>query len=89
MTPTVPVLLNSAVESPVTTFAKDQSQYKPLPALVSRDDNMRVTTRWRLSWRERLRILLTGNLWLQVLTYGNQLQPVKLLAAEPPIEDCL
>ncbi len=61
---------------PTITFAENQPEYIPLPA--HRQPDGTVTTRWRLTWRERLRILLTGDLWLQVLTFNRPLQPVKL-----------
>lgn len=61
---------------PVVTYAKDQPEYLNLPAHV--DEHGRVTTRWKLTWRERLRILLYGNLWLSILTFGQKLQPVRL-----------
>ncbi len=36
-------------------------------------------SRWRASWRERLRIFLTGDIWLSVLTFNEQrFQPVML-----------
>ncbi len=58
------------------TFAADQPQYKPLVAYHSADGT--VFTRWRLTWRERLRMFLSGDLWLTVLTFNHPLQPVKL-----------
>lgn len=62
-------------------FAKDQAQYLPLPAHKAAADKYDpracVTTCWRLSWRERLTVLLTGKLWLQQLTFSNPLQPIK------------
>ena len=42
-------------------WAKDQSEYLPLPAIT--DDTYTVTC-WALSWRERLRMLWFGRLWL-------------------------
>jgi hypothetical protein len=57
-----------------TTFAKDQPQYRQLPAHRGGVQGC-VTTCWALTWRERLRVLWTGRLWLQQLTFGNRLQP--------------
>ena len=56
-------------------YAKDQPEYIPLPAL--RVDKDCILTRWRLTWRERLRVLWTGDLYLYVLTFGKPLQPLK------------
>jgi hypothetical protein len=72
------------LDLPVTIFAKDQPQYNQLPAYV--DSQGAVITRWKLTWRERLRILFSGNLWLIVLTFGRPLQPVKLETACPHFE---
>lgn len=82
MTPASPVLKRA--EHPEIVYAKNQPPYIPLPAV--RSDDGRVTTRWRLTWRERLTLLLRGDLYLQVLTFGGPLQPVKLSVTEP--ENC-
>lgn len=57
-------------------FAKDQPQYLPLPANVSRDGY--VETKWRLSLKERIKILLSGSLYLHLMTFNQPLQPVRL-----------
>jgi len=68
-------------ELPTITFAANQPEYNALPAF--RDSDGTVITRWKLSFRERLRILLHGDLWLWVLTFNNPLQPV-VLETTPP-----
>jgi hypothetical protein len=78
VTPVFPGLPNL----PEVTFAKDQPQYIPLPALLQSDGL--VTTRWSLTWRERIQVLFGGNLWLQVLTFNRPFQPVSL-STECPI----
>ena len=55
---------------------------KPLPYFKYEDDGQ-IVTRWRLTWVERLRVLLFGSLWLYIITDGEPLQPV-LIKAEPP-----
>lgn len=62
-------------------IAKNQPQYLPMPAHVS--DQGVVTVCWSLTWRERARLLLTGQLWHQILTFSQPVQPQKLLAARP------
>lgn len=69
---------------PEICFAKDQPEYLPLPAYRSLDGY--VVTRWRLTWRERIRVMLRGDLWLSVMTFNKPLQPVKLLT-EFPLSD--
>ena len=64
-------------------FAKDQPEYLPLPAHC--DEAGRLTCCWKLSWRERLRVLLTGRMWQQVLTFNARLQPQKLCTTKPEL----
>ena len=62
-------------------FAEDQPEYLPLPAYRARDGM--VVSCWMLSWRERLRLLVSGRLWLSCLTFGKPLQPLLPEAEEP------
>lgn len=82
MTPISPVVPGSFV--PEVVFARDQPQYLALPAVREPDGS--VITRWHATWRERLRVLVHGDVWLTLLTFGAPLQPVKL-AARCPIVD--
>lgn len=59
-----------------TIFAADQPEYLPLPAY--KDKQGKVTTCWQLSFREHLRILFIGEIWLSLLTFNEPLQPVKM-----------
>lgn len=68
-------------------YAADQSEYDRLPAFKTNDQYGKVTTRWKLSWRERWAILVHGDLWLQLLTFNKPLQPVKLMVTQPPISE--
>jgi len=65
-------------------FAKDQPQYQPLPARRHADDpDGEVISCWALGWRERLRVLLTGRLWLSQLTFRQLLQPILPSVVKP------
>jgi len=88
MKPVAPVLPRYP-DVPVTEFAKDQSQYITLPALVGFGRSVKVTTRWELSFWELWRVFWSGEIWIQVLTFGELLQPIKILTKEPPLKDCL
>lgn len=55
-------------------YAADQPEYQPLP--VWRRQNGAVVSRWRLTWRERLAAFLGRDLYLEVSTYGQPLQPL-------------
>lgn len=61
-------------------WAKDQPPYLPLPAY---SDGEQTVTCWALSWADRLRMLLTGRLWLSQLNFGQALQPQKPSASSP------
>ena len=60
-----------------TVFAKDQPEYQPLHAYRedSVNGNGEVVTCWELSFRERLRILFKGEVWLCLLTFNKPLTP--------------
>ena len=64
-------------------IAKDQPEYLPMPAHVAADGV--VTCCWRLTLRERLRVLLQGRVWHQIMTFGSQLQPQALAARKPDL----
>lgn len=70
---------------PVTNYAETQDEYQTLPAY--REDDGTVLTRWRLTWRERLRVLLTGDVYLFMLTFNQPLQPVMLQVEAPQIHE--
>ena len=57
------------------TFAKDQPEYQPLPAFRNESTQGEVITCWELSFKERLRILFKGEIWLSMLTFNKPLTP--------------
>ncbi|MFO0806023.1 MAG: hypothetical protein U0791_23200 [Gemmataceae bacterium] len=64
-----------AIEFPEQNLvlAKDQPEYLPLP--VYRAPDGLVVSCYRLTWRERLKLLVTGRLWFLQLTFNRPLQP--------------
>ena len=66
-------------------YAKNQPQYLPLPAHNGIDG--RVTTCWTLTLRERVKVLLTGRMWLQQLAFGAPLQPQRPSADRPILQE--
>ena len=64
-------------------IAKNQPEYLPLPAHQFGDNEGRIAFCWKMTWRERVRVLLTGTLWQQVLTFNQPLQPQKLETIKP------
>jgi hypothetical protein len=74
------------VEFPEQTIvvAKDQPEYLPLPAYRHANDAQgRLVCCWRIGWKHRFRLLFTGTVWHQVLTFNQPLQP-QLLSVEKP-----
>ena len=62
------------IEFPEQTivWAKNQPQYRPLPAFTNQTETISC---WKLTWRERIIVLLRGCLWLRQSNYGDPLQP--------------
>lgn len=81
MKPASPVIPGLALVE--TVYAKDQPPYEALPTYALGDDTGTVVSRWRLSWRERLSVLLSGDIYLWQMTFGKALQPVTLEATKP------
>ena len=82
MKPISPVIVG--FEDLEIVYAKDQPEYLPLPALPY-DNGNGIITHWRLSWKERLRALFVGDLYLRVLTFKKPLQPISLSTEKPEL----
>lgn len=67
-------------------YAENQSEYLPLPACKRPEHNGEVISCWRLSIRERIKILFSGKLWLSLWTFDGPLQP-QLPSVDSPFED--
>jgi len=73
------------IEFPEQTvvIAKNQPEYRPLPAHQFRDENGTIACCWQLTILERIRVLFTGKIWHQILTFNGPLQP-QLLTVDKP-----
>lgn len=73
------------IEFPEQTIviAKDQPEYHPLPCHQHHDESDRITCCWQLSWKERVKLLLTGKIWHSILKFGSPLQPQLLETSKP------
>lgn len=61
-----------------------QKEYLPIPARIEFDDRTHPTTAcWKLSLRERIKVLLTGRVWQTSLTFGNHYQPQRMSVDRP------
>ncbi len=65
------------------TFAKDQPEYLPLPALKVNDKQGTVISCWKMGLWERLVVLFTGRVWLDVYTFDKPLQPQRMSVLKP------
>jgi hypothetical protein len=63
-------------------YAENQPEYLPLPA--HRTEDGVVTSCWGLSFRERIKVLITGRMYLQLFTFNKPLQPIILTVNKPP-----
>jgi hypothetical protein len=79
--PTTPIV--PGMKLPETIYAKDQKPYIPLP--VFRYDDGMVLSRWKLTWKERLLVLLRGDLFLWISTFNKPLQPVSIQIERPKV----
>lgn len=77
----------SRFEEQTMVYAEDQPEYIPLPAHHFNDAEGRIAFCWQLSWRERLKVLMTGRVWHQVLTFHQPLQPQILETDKPDMGD--
>ena len=65
------------------TYAENQEEYLSLPAYKHNDGWGTVTSCWRLSLWERIRVLWTGKVYCSLLTFNKPLTP-QLLDIVPP-----
>jgi hypothetical protein len=65
-------------------IAENQKEYLPYPAYRFKGDPQgRIASCWSLTWRERFKVLFSGVIWQEVLTFKQPLQPQKLSAYKP------
>jgi len=70
---------------PEVLVAEHQEEYMVMPAIFLHDNTGTILTRWRLTWKDRLKILLTGNIWVWMMAFGQRIQPIKLTADKPEV----
>lgn len=56
-------------------FAEDQPEYQQLPALKIDTPTGEVISCWRLSFKERVKIIFTGKVWLSLMSFNKPLTP--------------
>lgn len=65
-------------------YAEDQPEYLNLPCHKAKDGM--VTSCWKFSLLERIKMILSGKIYLQVLTFNKPLQPLKMLVNKPQLD---
>ena len=57
------------------TYAENQPEYTPFPALKIKSDNGEVVSCWKMSLFERIRVLFTGRVWVSLMCFNKPLTP--------------
>jgi len=65
-------------------YGEGQEAYQALPAIRNADGA--VLSRWRLTLRERLTVLLRGEIYLWQMTLNAPLQPVLIEVERPTVQ---
>ncbi len=65
----------SGLEEKEVVYAKNQPEYVPLRTLVSNGRDRRVLSRWEPTLEQRKAISEGADVYLQLLTFGQPLQP--------------
>jgi len=80
MRPVSPVIPNE--NHPEVIVAEHQDEYQNLPSIPLKDG---ILTRWELTEEERKLVAETGNIWLEMLTFGRPVTPIMMYAEQPQI----
>jgi len=59
-------------------FAENQSEYLPLPALKLETPQGEVISCWKMTLKERIKVLFTGHVWLCLWSFNKPLNPSHL-----------
>jgi len=57
-------------------FAKDQPEYQPLPALRIDSPTGEVVSCWKLTPKERIKIIFTGRVWLSLMSFNKPITQI-------------
>jgi len=56
-------------------FGKNQDEYNTLPALRLDTPQGEVISCWKISFKERIKILFFGRVWLSLMSFNKPLNP--------------
>jgi hypothetical protein len=74
------------MEDEEVVYARFQPPYIPLRTLVSDDRNQRVVSRWTLTDEQREAIAQGADIFLELLTFGEPLQPIRVAVSEGDLD---
>lgn len=72
----------NGMEEQEVVYAKDQPEYIPLRTLVSKGPERSVFSRWTLTPEQRKAVAEGADIFLELLTYGGPLQPIRMAIGE-------
>jgi len=67
-------------------YAENQPPYLPLPVYRANNIEKECISCWKLTWRERFIVLLSGKFWFSQWTFGSPLQPQLPTVKKPRME---
>lgn len=67
------------------TIAKDQPEYRAMPCLSLNDEEGTRIFCWKLTWKERIKIFLTGELWQFLMTFNQPQHPQFMTVDKPEV----
>jgi hypothetical protein len=76
-----------ALEAHEVVYAKDQPEYIPLRTLCGNTPESPVLSRWTLTPEQRKAVAEGADIFLQLLTFGNPLQPIVMAVSDNPNPD--
>ena len=56
-------------------FAENQPEYLQLPALKLNTKEAEVISCWKLSFKERIKVLIFGRIWMSLVSFNKPLTP--------------
>lgn len=68
----------AGLEDHEVVYAKDQPQYNPLRVIRSNTSDCQLLTRWTLTPEQRKDILDGADIYLELMTFGHPLQPIRI-----------
>jgi hypothetical protein len=75
------------MESEEVVYAADQPEYLPLRSLVSEGPERRVISRWTLNENARQAIASGADIYLELSTFGQPLQPIRMAVSDGKLDD--